>query len=43
MGKYFTIAEMVKSETADRRGIDNRLPKAWWKSAESVDANMLIL
>ena len=28
MGKYFTIAEMVKSETADRRGIDNRLPKA---------------
>ena len=25
--KYFTIAEMVKSETADRLGIDNRLPR----------------
>ena len=25
--RYFTIAEFVKSDTADRRGIDNRLPK----------------
>ena len=25
--KYFTIAEMVKSDTADRLGIDNRLPR----------------
>ena len=27
MGKYFTIAEMIKSDTADRRGVNNRLPK----------------
>lgn len=27
MGKYFTISEFVRSDTADRRGIDNRLPK----------------
>ena len=27
MGKYFTVAEFVKSDTADKRGIDNRLPK----------------
>ena len=27
MGKYFTIAEMARSETADRRGIDNKIPK----------------
>ena len=25
--KYFTIAEMVKSDTADRLGINNRLPR----------------
>ncbi len=25
--KYFTIAEFVRSETADEKGIDNRLPK----------------
>lgn len=25
--KHFTIAEFVRSETADRKGIDNRLPK----------------
>lgn len=25
--KHFTIAEFVHSETADRKGIDNRLPK----------------
>ena len=25
--KYFTIAEMVRSDTADRQGITNRLPK----------------
>ena len=29
MGKYFTVAEMVKSETADKHGIDNRMPKAF--------------
>ena len=26
MGKYFSIAEMTKSETADRKGINNRIP-----------------
>ena len=25
--KYFTIAELCKSDTADAKGIDNRLPK----------------
>ena len=27
MGKYFTIAEMAVSDTADRMGINNRIPK----------------
>lgn len=27
MGKYFTIAELCKSDTADRLGINNRIPK----------------
>lgn len=27
--KYFTIAEMVKSDTADRRGINNALPQRY--------------
>lgn len=27
MGKYFTIAELCNSDTADRRGIINRIPK----------------
>ncbi len=27
MGKYFTISEFVRSETAEKRGIDNKLPK----------------
>ena len=25
--KYFSMAEMTKSETADRRGINNRIPQ----------------
>lgn len=29
MGKYFTIGEMVRSQVADARGIDNRLPKEY--------------
>lgn len=28
MGKFFTIGEMARSETADRLGIVNRIPKA---------------
>ena len=27
MGKYFTIGELAQSETADRLGIPNRIPK----------------
>lgn len=27
MGKYFTMGEMVRSQVADARAIDNRLPK----------------
>lgn len=27
MGKYFTVAELVRSDTADRKAIDNRIPK----------------
>lgn len=27
--KYFTIAEMVKSDTADRRGINNAIPQRY--------------
>lgn len=34
--KHFTIAEMVKSDTADRRGIDNRLPKALLPNVERL-------
>lgn len=32
--KHFTIAEFVKSDTADKRGIDNRLPKELIPHAE---------
>lgn len=28
MGKYFTTAEMMRSDTANRMGINNRMPKA---------------
>lgn len=41
MGKYFTIAEMVKSETADRRCIDNRLPKALIGNVNGLIDNVL--
>ena len=34
--KYFTIAEMAKSETADRRGIDNRIPKDLLPNVENL-------
>lgn len=41
MGKYFTIAEMVKSETADRCGIDNRLPKSLICNVNGLIDNVL--
>ena len=34
--KYFTIAEMAKSETADRKGIDNRIPKDLLPNVENL-------
>ena len=34
--KYFTIAEMAKSETADCRGIDNRIPKDLLPNVENL-------
>lgn len=41
MGKYFTIAEMVKSETADRCCIDNRLPKSLICNVNGLIDNVL--
>ena len=29
MGKYFTVAEMMRSDTAARKGIDNKIPKEY--------------
>lgn len=34
--KYFTIAEMAKSDTADCRGIDNRIPKDLLPNVENL-------
>lgn len=36
MGKYFTIAELCKSDTADRRGIANRLPKEYLPNVQGL-------
>ena len=41
MSKYFTIAELCKSETADRLGIDNRLPKALLPNLQALIDNVL--
>lgn len=41
MGKYFTIAELVRSETADRRGIDNKLPKKYLPNAQRLIERVL--
>lgn len=41
MGKYFTIAEMVRSTTADRKGIDNRLPKQLIPKVDALIDNVL--
>ena len=34
--KYFTIAEMTRSDTADKQGIDNRLPKDLLPNVENL-------
>lgn len=39
--KYFTVAEFVGSETADRRGIDNRLPKELLPNVQALVNNVL--
>lgn len=36
MGKYFTIAELTKSDTADRKGINNRIPKELLGNAQNL-------
>ena len=41
MGKYFTIAEMTRSDTADRLGIDNRLPKDLLPNVRRLIAEVL--
>lgn len=39
--KYFTIAEMTRSDTADRLGIDNRLPKDLLPNVENLITEVL--
>lgn len=39
--KYFTIAEMCKSETADRKGIDNRCNKEHVERLKALIENVL--
>lgn len=39
--KYFTIAEMVRSDTADRLGIPNRLPKELVPNVQALVENVL--
>lgn len=39
--RYFTIAELVKSETADKKAIDNRLPQELLPNAQALVNNVL--
>lgn len=39
--KYFTVAEFVRSETADRLAIDNRLPKELLPNVQALVDNVL--
>ena len=39
--KYFTIAEMVRSDTADRLGISNRIPKDLLPNVEKLIKEVL--
>lgn len=41
MGKYFSIAEMVRSDTADRKGINNRLPQELLPAMNALIDNVL--
>ena len=39
--KYFTIAELVRSDTANRMGINNSLPKDLLPNAQALIQNVL--
>lgn len=39
--KYFTTAEFVRSEAADKKGIDNRLPKDLLPNVQALVNNVL--
>lgn len=39
--KYFTVSEFVRSETADKKGIDNRLPKDLLPNVQALVNNVL--
>jgi len=41
MGKYFTIAELCNSDTADRMGIINRLPKEYLPNVQGLINHVL--
>ena len=41
MGKYFTMGELARSETADRLGIVNRIPKALAGNVAGLIAKVL--
>ena len=41
MGKYFTLAEMARSDTADRLGIVNRVPKEYVANLENLIGRVL--
>ena len=41
MSKYFTIAELCESETASRRGIGNRLPRALLPNLQALIDHVL--
>lgn len=39
--KHFTVSEFVRSETADRKGINNRLPKELLPNVQALVDNVL--
>jgi len=39
--KFFTVSEFVRSETADKKGIDNRLPKDLLPNVQALVNNVL--
>ena len=41
MGKYFTIAELCVSDTAERLGINNRIPKEVLPNVQNLIAKVL--